>query len=217
VRGTHPNDTDPMYAELNAGTNGLDSVFGRVIGPQYVELAFRLAHAADPDALLFLNDFNAEGLGAKSDVLYQFVRDLKAAGVPIHGVGLQMHISVETAGDRTTANIVQNMQRLADLGLQIHITEFDVSLCGTLSLEERRALQTNRWREIAEACVNQPACTAITTWGIADPNSWRDRECSMGAERSEPLLFDLNYQRKPVYRTFAAALGHDPAPATPGY
>jgi len=217
VRGTHPNDDDPMYAELNAGTNGLDSVFGRVIGPEYVELAFRLAHAADPDALLFLNDFNAEGLGAKSDVLYQFVSDLKAAGVPIHGVGLQMHISVETMGDRTTANIVQNMQRLADLGLQIHITEFDISLCGMLSLEERRALQADRWREIAEACVNQPACTAITTWGIADPNSWRDRECSMGGERSEPLLFDSNYQRKPVYDIFAAALRDHPAPAAVRY
>jgi endo-1,4-beta-xylanase len=210
LRGSDPNDADPM---ANAGTNGPDSIFRRLIGEDYIDRAFIAAKAADPDALLFYNDYNAEGAGAKSDAIFAMVSGMLARGVPIDGVGLQMHIN--TAPDnRSPEQIASNMQRLADLGLQIHVTELDVSLCGDQPIEERRTLQQARWAGIVETCLEQPQCSAVTTWGVSDGDSWRDQECNGG--RSEPLLFDANYQRKEAYfAVFDTLMAHAPArPAT---
>jgi endo-1,4-beta-xylanase len=210
-RGGDPNDTSEANAMANAGTNGPDSVFRRLIGEDYIDRAFIAAKAADPDALLFYNDYNAEGSGAKSDAIFAMLSDMVARGVPIDGVGLQMHVN--TAPDnRAPEQIASNMQRLADLGLQIHVTELDVALCGDQPIEERRALQQARLAGIVQTCLEQPKCSAITLWGVGDPDSWRDRECNGG--RSEPLLFDANYQRKEAYYSvFDALMEH--APATP--
>ena len=94
-------------------------------GTAYVEQAFRWAHEADPQALLFYNDVEGEGLNRKSDAIYAMVKDFKRRGVPIDGVGLQLHISQL---DLDTAAIAANIARLTALGVQIHITELDVSL-----------------------------------------------------------------------------------------
>jgi endo-1,4-beta-xylanase len=90
------------------------------------------------------------------------------------------------------------MQRIADLGLEVHITELDVSLCGNTPLEQRRPLQRDRLASVTQVCLDQPKCTAMTFWGVGDSDSWRDAEC-MGGGRSEPLLFDSSYQRKDAY------------------
>src|SRR5271166_3781802 len=94
-------------------------------GTAYVEQAFRWAHEADPHALLFYNEAEGEGLNRKSDAIYAMVKDFKVRGVPINGVGLQMHIS---RLDFDTDSLAANIVRLAALGLQVHITELDVSL-----------------------------------------------------------------------------------------
>ncbi|HYF35592.1 MAG TPA: endo-1,4-beta-xylanase, partial [Prosthecobacter sp.] len=90
------------------------SLWQRVIGDDYIELAFRWAHEADPKAVLLYNDFNGEGLGRKSDAIYELLRDLKNRGVPIHGVGLQMHMTVGKIPPQKEFRA--NLQRLADLG-----------------------------------------------------------------------------------------------------
>jgi endo-1,4-beta-xylanase len=209
LRGSDPTDADDPNNTM--GNNGRDSIFRRLIGEDYIDRAFTLANQADPDAKLFYNDFGAEGGGGKSDAIYQMVQGMVQRGVPIHGVGLQMHVG--TGGNPTPESIATNMQRIADLGLEIHITEFDVALCGMGSLEVRREQQRQRLVGITQACLDQPKCTALTFWGVADSDSWRDRECQMGVAesgRTEPLLFDANYQRKDAYYgvfdAFAAAM-----------
>ena len=94
-------------------------------GTAYIEQAFNWAHAADPQARLFYNDYSAEGINAKSDAIYKMAQDFTARGVPIHGVGLEMHF---TTGNSSLSGIESNIQRLIALGLEVQITELDVRL-----------------------------------------------------------------------------------------
>jgi endo-1,4-beta-xylanase len=197
LRGSDPNDNSAANAAANnSGNNGPDSIFRRLIGADYIDRAFALADAADPDALLFYNDFGAEGINGKSDAVFAMVQGMVQRGVPIDGVGLQMHVSINS-NQAFVQQVAQNIERLTALGLQVQISELDVSLCGNAAVETRRQQQREVFAGITAACAAQPLCTAITVWGVADSNSWRDSECNGG--RSEPLLFDRSYQRKDVY------------------
>ena len=195
LRGSDP--ADATSAQNANGNNGPDSPFRRLIGEDYIDRAFQLAHAADPDALLFYNDFNAEGTSAKANAVFNLVQSMKMRGIPIDGVGLQMHIGTGTDGNRSADQIRQNMERLTALGLQVVYSELDVSLCGNADIAQRRQQQTQRLADVTKVCMDNPLCTAMTFWGMADSDSWRDSECNGG--RSEPLLFDTNYQHKDNY------------------
>jgi len=166
-------------------------------GSAYVEQAFRWARESDPKALLFYNDNGAEGMNPKSDAVYAMVKDFKSRGVPIDGVGLQMHIS---RLDFDVSQVSSNIARLTALGLQVHITELDVSLpvdsSGSLSKSDLER-QADIYRGIVRACVQNPGCTAIQTWGFADKYSWIGSH-SHGT-RGRALLFDRLYQPKPAY------------------
>ena len=105
-------------------------------GTAYIEQAFRWAHKADPQALLFYNEAEGEGMNRKSDAIYAMVKDFKRRGVPIDGVGLQMHIP---ALDVDITAIAANIARLTALGVQVHITELDVSLPLELQRPRRRS------------------------------------------------------------------------------
>jgi endo-1,4-beta-xylanase len=195
LRGSDP--ADATSAQNGNGNNGPDSPFRRLIGEDYIDRAFQLAHAADPDALLFYNDFNAEGTSAKANAVFNMVQSMKMRGIPIDGVGLQMHIGTGTDGNRSADQIRQNMERLTALGLQVVYSELDVSLCGNGDIAQRRQQQKQRLADVSRVCMDNPLCTAMTFWGMADSDSWRDSECNGG--RSEPLLFDSNYQHKDDY------------------
>src|SRR5215510_12249032 len=101
------------------------SVFQNVIGNSYIELAFRRARAADSQAKLVYNDYNVETVNSKSTAMYNMVSDFKSRGVPIDGVGLQMHL---TSGGLDYNSLATNMARFAALGVEIYITEMDVRL-----------------------------------------------------------------------------------------
>jgi len=167
-------------------------------GTAYIEQVFRWAHKADPRALLFYNEAEGEGLNRKSDAIYAMVKDFKHRGVPIHGVGLQMHVPNL---DANVPEIAANIARLTALGLQVHITELDVSLpvdsSGRL-LPDDLSRQAEVYRGIVWACLNSPGCTAIQTWGFTDKYSWIGSH-SRGA-RGQALPFDRAYQPKPAYR-----------------
>jgi len=164
----------------------------------YVEEVFRWAHEADPKALLFYNDNGAEGSGRKSDAVYAMIKDFKQRGVPIDGVGLQMHV---TGVDLDTAAIAKNIARLTALGVQVHITELDVSLpldAGTnLASNDDLQRQADVYRRIVRACLQNPGCTAIQTWGFTDKYSWIGSH-SHGT-RGTALPFDRSYKPKPAY------------------
>ena len=166
-------------------------------GAAYIEQAFRWAREADPHALLFYNDAEGEGLNHKSDVIYSMVKDFKQRGVPIDGVGLQMH--VPALGVDVPA-VAANIARLAALGVQVHITELDVSVpvnSSGSSLPADLVRQAEVYRAIVRACLNSSNCTAIQTWGFTDKYSWIGSH-SHGS-RGEALLFDRAYQRKAAY------------------
>jgi endo-1,4-beta-xylanase len=169
---------------------------------EYIAQAFRWAHAADPKALLFYNDYAAEGLNPKSDAIYAMVKDFKRRGVPIDGVGLQMHL---LDLNRVPTSVPANIARLARLGVQVHITEMDVALpvSGGPPGAAQLARQAAIYRQMAMACAEQAACTAFQTWGFTDKYSWiphftKDR---LGAA----LLFDASYKPKPAYRAILRA------------
>jgi endo-1,4-beta-xylanase len=166
-------------------------------GTAYIEQAFRWAHDADPRALLFYNDNGGEGLNRKSDTIYAMARDFKQRGVPIDGVGLQMHISQL---DFDSAGVAANIVRMAALGIQVHITELDVSLpldsAGQASREDLQR-QADIYRAVTKACLQNKGCTAIQMWGFTDKYSWIGSH-SQG-KRGAALPFDRDYIPKPAY------------------
>jgi endo-1,4-beta-xylanase len=173
-------------------------------GFAYLARCFRWAHEADPQALLFYNEAEAEEMNPKSDEVYATVREFKRQGVPIDGVGLQMHVGNLRAD---AASISSNIARLVALGVQVHITEMDVALpadaSGHPSARDLRR-QADIYGAIAEACLSHPGCTAIQTWGFTDKYSWIGSHSrhTQGAA----LLFDANYQSKPAYEALRSVL-----------
>jgi endo-1,4-beta-xylanase len=170
-------------------------------GTAYIEQVFRWAHRADPHALLFYNEAEGEGMNRKSDAIYAMVKDFKRRGVPIDGVGLQMHVPTLDADTFSISNLSSNIARLAALGLQVHITELDVSLpldSGGEPRAEDLARQAEVYRGIVRACLNNVGCTAIQTWGFTDKYSWIGSH-SHGT-RGHALPFDRAYQPKSAYR-----------------
>jgi len=171
-----------------------DTVFRQKLGDGYIAEAFRAARQADPGALLFYNDYGGEGLGTKSNRIYDLVRSLVADGVPIDGVGLQMHVTATSPP--SASSVASNMARLAALGLLVNISEMDVRIRdvpGTTA--SRLEAQRSVYRSLVGVCVAEPRCHAITFWGFTDAHSWIDQQ--FGAD--DPLLFDEQYAAKPAF------------------
>jgi endo-1,4-beta-xylanase len=174
-----------------------DTPWRQLIGDDYIELAFRFAHEADPDALLFYNDYGAEGMNAKADAVYELVRDFVERGVPIDGVGLQAHFTLNSIDNDA---IAENIQRIGELGLQVQITEMDVRFMGE-STETILQQQAADYYAVMDVCLSSPYCTAFVTWGVSDRFTWL-RDDNLGFFENQavaPLLFDDDYQPKPAY------------------
>jgi endo-1,4-beta-xylanase len=176
-----------------------DSFWQKTIGPDYVKLAFQFAREADPGALLYYNDFSAEDLGSKSKAVYQLVRDLKQQGIQVDGVGWQMHIDTNF---KTKPSYRENAKRLADLGLELSITELDVKITLPTTQEELRK-QADVYREVAQFCLTTPNCKALVMWGFTDKYSWIP-QVSPGS--GDALVFDADYQPKPAYLSLKQAM-----------
>jgi endo-1,4-beta-xylanase len=164
----------------------------------YIEQAFRWARDADSKPLLFYNENGSEGLGKKSDALYAMVRDFRSRGVPIDGVGLQMHVD---RLDYDTEAVEKYIARLTALGILVHITELDVSLpvdAQGVARREDLERQAALYRGIVHACLQNTECTAIQTWGFTDTWSWIGSHSHH--TRGAALPFDGAYRPKPAYR-----------------
>jgi endo-1,4-beta-xylanase len=188
---------DVVNEALGAGGRRRRTVFFRALGPDYLAEAFRLAHAADPAARLYYNDEGVEGGGWKSDALYALVRGLVDRGVPIHGVGLQMHLDAGARGRPTPDAIAANVARLAALGLEVRISEMDVRIRRVRRRrpEGRLAAQRAVYHDVIAACARVPGFAGVTFWGLTDAHSWIDDRFG----EDDPLLFDAAYAPKPAY------------------
>lgn len=178
------------------------SFWFRHLGPDYLALAFQWAHEADPDALLYYNDYSAEGISPKSDAIYRLLRDLKAQGVPIHGVGWQMHL---IEGWRLEDQHRRNAERLRALGLELSITEMDVRLKLPPDAAQLDG-QAESYRQALSFALDH--CRALLTWGFSDRYSWIP---SFQPGTGAALPFDETYAPKPAYhalwQTLAARVG----------
>jgi endo-1,4-beta-xylanase len=175
-----------------------DTIWHRYLGSGYIADAFRWAHAADPDALLFINDYGAENSNPKSDALYALVKQLLADGVPIHGVGFQTHLSIES----NIASFQANLQRFADLGLKVAITEMGVRLPLPVTAE-KLAAQARVYGAAVQACLAVPQCISISVWGFSDKYSWLAPEHEGDGSA---CLLDPMFRPKPAYHAVLEAL-----------
>ncbi len=145
-----------------------DSIWLRALGPGYLADAFRWAHEADPDARLYYNDYNIEGVGPKSDAVYDLVARLRADGVPVEGVGMQTHLDTQLP---FPTRMRQNLQRFADLGLDVAVTEADVRITLPVDPTEQLAQEAAYTRAL-QVCLAVRRCVSYTVWGFGDAYSW---------------------------------------------
>ncbi|MEJ3745883.1 endo-1,4-beta-xylanase [Actinomycetes bacterium KLBMP 9797] len=184
------------------------SVFQRNIGDSYIAEAFRAARAADPNAKLYYNDYNIEGINAKSDAVYNLVRSFQQQGVPIDGVGMQAHLIL----GQVPSSVRQNIQRFADLGIDVALTELDIRM--NLPRDAGKdAQQANDYRTVVNACLAVPRCVGITVWDYTDRYSWIP---SVFPGQGAALPYDENLNKKPAYTAIHDALaGGTPPTSSP--
>lgn len=178
-----------------------DTMWLRELGPGYLADAFRWAHQADPKAKLFLNDYNVEGVSAKSDAYQALVKDLLAQKVPVTGFAAQGHYGVQY-GFHSAADIATNFGRFEALGLETAITEADVRMIMPPDNAKAQA-QAQGYGVLLQGCLLAKRCNSFTVWGFTDKYSWVPG--FFDGEGSANLL-DENFGAKPAYRELQAVL-----------
>ena len=185
------------------------SEWSTICGEDYIAVAFRYAHEADPNAVLFYNDYN-EISAVKREKIYRLVKSLKDAGVPIGGVGLQAHWAVN---EPSRIQLDSTIKRFTSLGLQVQITELDISVYpkehdarerrpeddNTAFSTEREQAQLEKYQTSFELFRKyRKNLSGVTFWNISDRYSWLDN-FPVKNRKDYPLLFDTNGHRKKAY------------------
>ncbi|KAK3674411.1 hypothetical protein LTR78_005880 [Recurvomyces mirabilis] len=174
--------------------------FHNTIGPAYLPIAFATAHAADPSAKLYYNDYNIETLGVKSTAAQNIVKMIKAYGAPIDGVGLQSHFV--SGSTPTTAQQVANMNAFTALGVDVAITELDIRV-KTPETSAELTQQATDYSSTIKACKQVSRCVGVTLWDWNDKNSWVPGTFP-GYGAATP--WDTNFQKKTaVYNAIISA------------
>lgn len=181
----------------------------KICGEDYIIKAFQWAHEADPNALLFYNDYN-EIDPVKREKIFRLVKSLKDAGVPIHGLGLQAHWAVN---EPSRGQLDSTLKRFSELGVQLHITELDISVypkehdarerrpedANTAFSAERESAQMEKYKMCFELFRKyRKNISSVTFWNLSDRYSWLDN-FPVQNRKDYPLLFDQNMKRKKAY------------------
>ena len=199
---------DVVNEPFNEDGTYRQTLFHNTLGQDYIAQALTWARAADPSAELYVNDYNVEGVNAKSTALYNLVKSLKERGVPIDGVGLQAHLIV----GQVPSTLQQNIQRFADLGVDVAITELDIRM-QLPATQAKLTQQAADYKAVMNACVAVARCAGVTVWGFTDSDSWIP-DTFPGQGAATP--YDENYQPKPAYHAIAEALGGTTTPPPTG-
>jgi endo-1,4-beta-xylanase len=175
------------------------------LGPDILKDVFRWARAADPHAILVYNDYNIageDGSNAKSDAVYAWVKQALAEGVPVDAIGDQGHLDTQYGFSGT--RMTQDLQRYADLGLKVAVTEADVRTFVNNATEQvptdNLALfaQPYEFSQMMKACLAVRQCLSFTIWGVGDARSWIP---AFFTGEGYALLYDVNLTPKPAYTT----------------
>lgn len=179
-----------------------------ITGEDFIAKAFEYAHEADPEALLFYNDYNTE-IPAKREKIYRLLKSILEKGVPIHGVGLQAHWSINSP---SREELEKSIQLFSSLGLQIQFTELDISVYagrqgGQISRDgqqiakaeftpEMEKQQMEKYKMVFDVFRKyQENITGVTFWNVSDKRSWLD----MRGRKNYPLLFDVDLKPKKAF------------------
>lgn len=205
------NGWDVVNEAVGEDGEGLrDCRWSRALGQDgYMVRAFEKAREADPDAVLFLNDYNLENNPKKGATFLKLVERLKTLGAPIDGIGTQSHLDIEIPAGRITAF----MKDAASLGLPIHVSELDASMfrwergLDLRTITEKRGQQAARVGELAEAFFALPESQrhAFTTWGLRDPDSWLLRPEGRDQPYDSPALLNAEGRANPAYQAVVDA------------
>ncbi|KAK6331330.1 hypothetical protein TWF730_004412 [Orbilia blumenaviensis] len=173
-----------------------DSVFSRVFGDwTFLDVAFNAARAADPNALLCLNDYNLDYSSAKLTNFVALVKTLKARGVPIDCVGSQSHLVV---GNGAIPSFKTTLDSLATTNTEVQITELDIRTSQSPS-SSQISQQVTDYKNVVSACMKTAACSGITVWGVSDKDSWVPQTFS---GQGYALIWDNNFNKKACYQGF---------------
>lgn len=191
--------------QLRSGSEG--SKWMDIIGPEYIDDAFIWAHEADPDAFLVINDYNLESNANKRKAMYELVKGMKERGVPVDGIGMQMHIDIYSP---SADEIKQSIDYFAELGVKVLVTEMDMScykwedkspFMNKTAHDEAMTIQADRYKEIFTVYANEAKAgklDMVVLWGIDDGNSWKNGFPVRG-RTDYPLLFDYKLNPKPCF------------------
>jgi len=216
---------DVVNEALNEDGSLRQSRWMKIIGEDYIEKAFRFAHEADPEAQLYYNDYSLENEAKRKGAL-DLVRKLKAKGVPITGVGVQEHVSMDWP---TTDQIDATITDFAKLGVKVMFTELDVDVLPWPNSQQTADVSLNvaadpklnpypsglpdsvqdaltkryadLFRTYAKHC---GTVTRVTFWGVSDKDSWKN-DWPVRGRTNYPLLFDRNSQPKPAFNAVIQA------------
>ena len=178
-----------------------DNCWHKVLGDQYIDRAFQYAHAANPDALLMLNEaFGWDGVDKTlADQFFALVRRLQAAGVPIDVVGIQMHLRADTLRPTYPDEFQYFLDQAEKLGLKVWITEMDVYQGDPGTVQNPLEVQKNIFETIARTCLKSPICNRLIFWGISDRYTWLANLSGNEFIDPQPLLFDDQFGEKPAF------------------
>ncbi len=209
IVGTIGNDVsawDVVNEAFNDDGSFRETIWYNNIGPEYIQLAFEFAHEANPNALLFYNDYNIAAKPKKLEAIIEHLNRLKECGIAIHGIGMQLHISYNYPSQN---KIESAAYTIAKNGYLVHFSEIDISVNpngGDVRFKEQKfQKQADKIVELLEIYNNLPASSqyAFTLWGVYDAGSWIP---NYWGKEDYPLLFDINLEAKPAYCALKNAL-----------
>jgi endo-1,4-beta-xylanase len=184
---------DVVNEPFNDDANGTPraDVFFNAMGIGYIADALKTAHAADPNAKLYLNDYNIEGVNAKSNSMFNLAQSLLSQGVPLNGIGFESHFIL----GQIPSDMQANMQRFANLGLDVAVTELDDRIQLPAS-SANLTQQASDFSKVVQDCLNVSRCVGVTQWAVGDADSWVPGAFS---GQGAATMFDQSYNPKPAF------------------
>jgi endo-1,4-beta-xylanase len=181
-------DDEGLYRKTSIWAAAFQSPF------ELMSSAIQWAKEIDPQIRLFYNDYGIEQSGPKSEAVYQLLKSLQESKMELYGIGFQMHHDLDQRPKQL--DMMKVFKRYSQLGIKIHITEYDVAVPDALPKKKAEKTQGQHYGLTAQLCANHSACESFSTWGFWDPDSWLPK---IKPGKGRPLVLDERWQKKPAY------------------